>query len=201
MQHNCVECYNIIEHSARGSQSYYVYSANLGSTLMLLRLPRVLHHVSEERGEMAQAMVTALAEHGRLKLDQLIRYTRDLLRRVDGSEPHTSDEIRNAFIGLVNEHYVERSPPCSLPPPHIAPHAQAKQNKRGAKPLFEVDMTARNAEIADYDRQRFELPVDILTGHDTAGAEAALVRAAGRKRKGDERETSSSDLLWRLNYR
>jgi hypothetical protein len=60
----------------------------------------------------------------------------ELISAVAGRTEQTLDQVasrvRATFISLVQSHYVERVPPCFLPPPFVRPHENSVKGRRGA---------------------------------------------------------------------
>ena len=65
----------------------------------------------------------ALAEHGRLRWDQLLHLVAGQLQR---GEDELAAQFRECFRRLVGARLVERAPPCDLPPPAVRVHPGAQ---------------------------------------------------------------------------
>jgi hypothetical protein len=84
------------------------------------------------------------------RLDQIIpalvanvqaRWQREVQQQQgEGSEaapgPPGEEDMQRVFVELVQERFVERAPPCTLPPPHLRPVLAAGKQRRtpAAKP-------------------------------------------------------------------
>ena len=62
-------------------------------------------------------------------IDQVIK---GVASRTQRPPEEAREVVRNVFISLVQSHYIERAPPCTLPVPMLAPHP-ASVKKRSAK--------------------------------------------------------------------
>lgn len=55
----------------------------------------------------------------------------------DAGEDKTADHaeaVRWSFVQLLQEHYIERAPPCNLPPPQFVSAAVSRAKKAAPKP-------------------------------------------------------------------
>ena len=52
--------------------------------------------------------------------------------RTDQDQAQAAGRIRTVFMSLVQSRYVERAPPCLLPPPRVLPHPDSVKGRRGA---------------------------------------------------------------------
>jgi hypothetical protein len=54
----------------------------------------------------------------------------------DAPGPPGEEDMQRVFVELVQERFVERAPPCTLPPPHLQPVLAAGKQRRtpAAKP-------------------------------------------------------------------
>lgn len=185
----------------------------------------MVSYTREDAGPEGEAIATALVDCGRLRADLLLPAALQRLRLIAekeerelGPDAEVLESLSNVFVIMIRSHLLERAPPCSLPPPAVEAHASTKPNKRGAKTnAFEHDMSARKGETAEYERKRYEVPVDFeeaLAGV-WGGPEAAAAAAAGRateaapllkRRRVDDEDkiltrTSMTEIQWRLSVR
>lgn len=182
LQHNFVNVFLVPEEEGSNSvkPASYIYEASLNTILQTTRHPRFLLHISEElgeNGEVAEAIVEALLENGRLTLQQVQGAVESKMKAQQHQEAQNSDTtsggapssemILNVFMSLVQSHYLERVPPCNLPPPQRLPHPNSVKTRRSAKAGNESyaqqqsEALKRMDEVA-YDNQRFKIPTELL---------------------------------------
>ncbi|PSC73409.1 DNA-directed RNA polymerase III subunit RPC3 [Micractinium conductrix] len=196
VQHNYVNCYLKQEPpTLRGpGPEYTLYEVALSRILQILRVPRFLTHIADEHGQDSVRLMYLLLEHGRLRWGQLLDAVMAEAAEEEGEEAAPSaDVLANKFRSLVIERYVERVPPCNLPPPAQQVHPNARKKKAAPKPGSEeeADMHREQAEAAQrqlYQEVRFQL-LDDLSGGGGSGAAAAVDKqdkpASKRKRGRD----------------
>ncbi|MEW5301413.1 MAG: hypothetical protein WDW36_004273 [Sanguina aurantia] len=193
IQHNCVAAYTQKEEEGvrQARPPQVMYEASVERILQLLRRHKFLLHIQDESGEMAEDIVQQLQQNGRLRLDQLIPAVATKQNRPISE---VGDTIRNTFISLVQAHYIERAPPCDLPPPSIRLHPGAvKQKGRGAKAgsadyAQDQGRQLKFLEEVRYQEARFKLPSGLLLDAIMSGEEAVAGGdgAAGSKRKRED---------------
>ncbi|CAL8469591.1 g9132 [Coccomyxa elongata] len=192
---------------------YYLYHADTGAIIQMLRMPRILQHVQRDYGgpcesDMAMQIIEVLLAHGRLRLGQIVAAVAARLGKPEGE---VWGELHPRFISLVNSRHVERVPPADLPLPkpraHGKPQGKKKaEPKEGSKEKAEQEAEqVRKLAQKSYSDERFQLPIELLFG---AAAPKAAKPAARAKRKrdeggdggGQEPEGSTSQPLWRVNF-
>ncbi|KAL4423849.1 hypothetical protein ABPG75_001150 [Micractinium tetrahymenae] len=195
IQHNYVNCYLKEEPpTLRGpGPSYYLYEVALPRILQSLRVPRFLTHIADDHGQESVRLIHNLLEHGRLRWDQLLKAVcSEAAEEGEGEEPPPDPEVlANKFRSLVMERYVERVPPCNLPPPAQQVHPNARKKKAAPKPGSEeeADLQREQSEVQQrqgYQEARFQLSADL--GGDAAliGSEAAAEKQAGKRKRGKD---------------
>ncbi|KAL4446224.1 hypothetical protein ABPG77_003031 [Micractinium sp. CCAP 211/92] len=195
IQHNYVNCYLKEEPpTLRGpGPSYHVYEAALPRILQSLRVPRFLTHIADELGQESVRLIHNLLEHGHLRWDQLLKAVCSEAAEEGGEEeaPPDPEILANKFRSLVLERYVERAPPCNLPPPTQQVHPNARKRKAAPKPGSEeeADLQREQSEAQQrqaYQEVRFQLSADL--GGDAAliGSEAAAEKQAGKRKRGKD---------------
>ncbi|KAG1677915.1 hypothetical protein FOA52_001333 [Chlamydomonas sp. UWO 241] len=152
---------------------YSFYEPRVERMLHILRYPRFLLHIKDEMGEDAERMLEIMLQCGRLTLDQLVSAVAGRLGQ-DRSE--CTERTRSVFMSLVQSHYIERAPPCSMPPPLRAPHPASVKGRKGAnakagseRQAAEQVSALRSLEEISYEKARFKLPQDILLDNAFAG--------------------------------
>lgn len=195
LQHNYVSCYLKEEPpTLRGpGPSYHLYEAALPRILQSLRVPRFLTHIADELGHESVRLIHNLLEHGRLRWDQLLKAVCSEAAEEGGEDeaPPDPEILANKFRSLVLERYIERAPPCSLPPPAQQVHPNARKKKAAPKPGSEeeADLQREQSEAQQrqaYQEVRFQLSADL--GGDAAliGSEAAAEKQAGKRKRGKD---------------
>ncbi|PRW61528.1 DNA-directed RNA polymerase III subunit RPC3 isoform A [Chlorella sorokiniana] len=200
IQHNYVNVYLKQEPpTLRGpGPSYSLYEAALPRILQGLRMPRFLTYIMDEHGPTSQQLICTLLEHGRLRWDQVLGAVTEAAAKQeegedgeegDGSPPPTPDVVLNQFRSLVIERFIERVPPCTLPPPAKQVHPNARKKVATPKPGSEEEAALHREQSEAlvrqaYQEERFQLPADLLGGQPgKAGDEYAGSGKAGDKRK------------------
>ncbi|KAG2453942.1 hypothetical protein HYH02_002145 [Chlamydomonas schloesseri] len=191
IQQNCINCYlQPGEETLRGPRpSFHLYEANTDRVLQIIRHPRFLLHIKDEAGEVAEAVIGQLLQEGRLRMDQVLGSVAARLGKALDKE--TRDGISNTFISLVQAHYVERSPPCTLPPPAVRPHPNSVRTRKaksaaGNTEGYAADQAAalKSFEELSFEKQRFKVPAELalemfMSDVPAAGAAAAAAGADG----------------------
>ncbi|KAG2501534.1 hypothetical protein HYH03_000041 [Edaphochlamys debaryana] len=188
IQQNCINAYlQPGEETIRGPRpSVYVYEALVDRVLQIIRYARFLLHIRDEAGEVAEHIVAQLLQEGRLRMDQVLG---SVAARMQKPQEEVADSIRNTFISLVQAHYVERSAPCSLPPPAIRPHPNSVRQRKSrtaasGSEAYAADQAGamRSFEEVSFDKQRFKVPAELaleMFAATAAEAGAAAAAAAG----------------------
>jgi DNA-directed RNA polymerase III subunit RPC3 len=179
-------------------------------------MPRLLAHVHHEfagqqHGPTCTAVLHAMLCHGRLAMGQLPQAVAGLAGRTGADAAAASPkEVHDAVLALVQRRYLERAPPCTLPPPPIALHPNARKKRAAPKPGSEEE-AAQHREAdkarrrAEFHAVRFKMGADPLAemlraadaaaaaaaapkpeaGGDAGGASTSAAGGAGAKRQGD----------------
>jgi len=221
-QHNLVDPFLFEEETHHGKRKYTTYIANSARILNILRFPRLLTRLNYELGLVAEAVVESLHEHGRLKWKQAARSAREkIVQAIEAATasgeshldesafpPHTLTDVHTVMVNLVQERYIERVPPCSLPPPTIKVHPNVTSNKRARVGLggSSVAPDARAQALALYARERFAYPSPAVVlgpeDHNNNGGETrkrSAFEANLPEIPGDLTPTDV-DALWRINF-
>lgn len=183
-------------------------------------------------------IVTALLEAGRLTLDQLVLAVQSQIKsgrgRLTGivkpeegvnQEPKASSSDSSRLLGpdaketvvallssLAASSYVERAPPCNLPPPSVAQHPASLKGKRGSAAKAGSALAAQEQSSAmrslrsSYEANRFFLhPDPLLPAGRSVGAkvkreveegeEEELATSGGGRSAAKKRKTVTSVLL------
>eukprot|EP00798_Chlamydomonas_sp_ICE-L_P005373 gene5373-5593_t len=132
LQHNWVSAYlQVSDPTIKGGRPpYHLYLAHVDSIIQIVRMPKFLLHIKEEMDETAEFIVQLMQQHGRLRAAEYTvqlmqphgRLTvEQIIKGVAGRMQQPPEElrevIRNTFISLVQSHYIERVPTCSIPVP------------------------------------------------------------------------------------
>ncbi|PNW72301.1 hypothetical protein CHLRE_16g673900v5 [Chlamydomonas reinhardtii] len=185
IQQNCINSYlQPGEETLRGPRpSFYLYEANTDRVLQIIRHPRFLLHIKDEAGEVAEAVIAQLLQEGRLRMDQVLGSVAARLGKALDKE--TRDSISNTFISLVQAHYVERSPPCSLPPPAVRPHPNSVRTRKAKSAAsntegYAADQAAalKSFEELSFEKQRFKVPAELALEMFMSDVPAAAAAAA-----------------------
>eukprot|EP00198_Chlamydomonas_reinhardtii_P006483 XP_001695819.1 predicted protein [Chlamydomonas reinhardtii] len=101
-----------------------------------------------------------------IRMDQVLGSVAARLGKALDKE--TRDSISNTFISLVQAHYVERSPPCSLPPPAVRPHPNSVRTRKAKSAAsntegYAADQAAalKSFEELSFEKQRFKVPAEL----------------------------------------
>ncbi|GAX83075.1 hypothetical protein CEUSTIGMA_g10501.t1 [Chlamydomonas eustigma] len=170
MQHNYVSAYLQRDESGQKNARppYNQYEAHVGRILQIIRYPRFLLHTNDELGEEAERIIEILLQMGRLSLDDLISA---VAGRTEQSSDQVASRVRATFMSLVQSHYIERVPPCFLPPPFVRLHENSVKGRRGAaaKAVAGVSQTfneqakaLKSLEEMNYEKLRHRLPQDLV---------------------------------------
>jgi len=205
VQHNLANAYTQPEEIYMKSRraSFHAYEACPDRIIQTVRYARFILHIKKELGEVAEKIIEALLENGRLRFDQLssavtARCAHLLSAEADNVDqpessssadsPNTNssitpppavnleERIRNVFVSLVQSYYIERVPPCDLPPPLHKIHTNAIKKKAGSKAGIvaeEVVQSAKTLPELVYSKQRFRLPTDVIMGSSSSSAPAS----------------------------
>lgn len=193
LQQNAITAYlQPGEETPRGPKpSVPVYEVQVDRVLQMLRHSRFLLHIKDEAGDVAEHIVAVLLQEGRLRMDQILG---SVAARMGQAQEEVADQIRNNFITLVQAHYVERSPPCTLPPPAIAPHpasVKTRKAKTGSEAhAAEQAAALKSFEEAVYDKQRFKVPTELAlemfaAGEEDKGANGTKASSPGAEGEGE----------------
>ncbi|EIE21445.1 hypothetical protein COCSUDRAFT_43175 [Coccomyxa subellipsoidea C-169] len=193
---------------------YFLYHADTGAIIQILRRPRILQHVQREYGgpgesDMAVKIIEVLLAHGRLRLDQVAAAVAARMERPEGE---VRGDLHARFISLVNGRHIERVPPADMPLRKPVAFTKAQAKRAAPKPgtpeaaVQEAEAVRQLAQDS-YSAERFRLPRD-LTGAPDTTRDPRLSKQAGRgKRKRDDADAASqrSDAasaqeLWRVNF-
>lgn len=89
------------------------------------------------------------------RLDQI---TRSAASRLQVDPEEAQERLKNVFISMVHEHYIERAPPASLPPPVFTPHPNSVKGRRPAKKTAGSDAfaEAQAASAKRLEEQNYE---------------------------------------------
>lgn len=181
LQQNCACSYMMA--GLQNGKEQFVYEADLGHTLQILRMPYFLERISKEfHGKsfapIAHLIVQALLFNGRLRFDQMaqavaaLKHDSNISESVDGVELFhdgnpNPEMMKHALRALIKERFIERSPPCTLPVPATRIHMNA-QKRRGSKDTKTSDeqeafilQAERDSQWREYWHYRFEFE-DIL---------------------------------------
>ncbi|KXZ55574.1 hypothetical protein GPECTOR_2g1123 [Gonium pectorale] len=180
VQQNCINAYlQPGEETFRGPRpSLPVYEAHMDRVLQIIRHTRFLLHIKDEVGEVAEHIVAQLLQEGRLRMDQILG---SVAARLGKPQVEVADTIRNTFISLVQGHYVERCPPCSLPPPIIRPHPNSVRSRKAKTAAGSEAHAAEQAgavrclEELAFEKQRFKVPQELAL--EMFAADGAAVAA------------------------
>lgn len=199
IQHNYVNCYLKEEPpTLRGpGPSYTLYEAALPRILQSLRVPRFMTHISDEHGQESVRLVRNLTEHGRLRWDQLLEAVVRESAEEGGEAAPAPGVLLNQFRSLVMQRYIERVPPCTLPPPPQHVHPNARKKKAPPKPGSEeeADMHREQADAAlrhDYQQVRFRLPSELMSPSGDAVEVDAQAKPAGKRKRGGKDAAAAS---------
>ena len=98
----------------RPSEGYVVYEARLIGALQMLRYPRYMLHIRDTVGIVAEVIIKVLMRDKVLSFDTIVEKAYAEL-----SEEHHDRKggvnVEDVLIDLIEEHYVERSPPFREP--------------------------------------------------------------------------------------
>ncbi|KAG2434127.1 hypothetical protein HXX76_007854 [Chlamydomonas incerta] len=186
IQQNCVNSYlQPGEDTLRGPRpSFYLYEAHTDRVLQIIRHPRFLLHIKDEAGEVAEAVIAQLLQEGRLRMDQVLGSVAARLGKALDKE--TRDSISNTFISLVQAHYVERSPPCTLPPPTLRPHPNSVRTRKAKSAATNTEGYAaeqaaalKSFEELSFEKQRFKVPAELALEMFMSDAPAPAAAAGG----------------------
>ncbi|KAK9908400.1 hypothetical protein WJX75_007290 [Coccomyxa subellipsoidea] len=190
---------------------YFLYHADTGAIISILRRPRILQHVQREFGgpgdsDLVVKIIEVLLAHGRLRLDQVVAAVAARLGRPEGE---VRGDMHARFVSLINSRYIERVPPADMPLRKPAAHTKTQERKAAPKAgsqekaLQEAE-AVRQLSWDSYSAERFSLPPDLLAAAPEATRDPRVAKQAGRaKRKredaGNGSQGATAQVLWRVN--
>jgi len=164
IKHNIVSSFRSLNiHAKRqdSGQTRFIYVARPSYVLSLLNFPKWLLKVRQELGELAEAIIESLVEHGRLNQSSMVSLVTD---KMGTNYTQDGEEIQREFSRLAREHLIEHSPSCRLPPPwFFALDASVKRGHKGLKSeLGEMNnaQNIANSMYAESERTRFTVDSD-----------------------------------------
>ncbi|WIA34705.1 hypothetical protein OEZ86_013016 [Tetradesmus obliquus] len=103
------------------------------------------------------------------------------------------EAVRWSFVQLLQEHYIERAPPCNLPPPQPVSVAPKKAKKAAPKPGSTEYAEAQSRAMQQlahktYEEARFKAPRELVAGMGTEDDDVV-----------DVSPPSAREMLWRVN--
>eukprot|EP01026_Neomeris_dumetosa_P050647 TRINITY_DN44449_c0_g1_i13.p1 TRINITY_DN44449_c0_g1~~TRINITY_DN44449_c0_g1_i13.p1 ORF type:complete len:435 (-),score=64.36 TRINITY_DN44449_c0_g1_i13:193-1497(-) len=153
--------------------------------VQIVRQARFLKHISIEHNEVAEKMVLALLENGRLSQQALIAVTSSL------SPDVAKEEVKSTFIEMVQEQYIEQCPTASLPPPQFRKlDAKGQRKSLSDANSFKIEQEELRQ---DYLKSRFQIP-------DATDDIFEDVKQVGQKRGRDSKVATERLVLWRVNF-
>eukprot|EP00210_Caulerpa_lentillifera_P008163 g7796.t1 len=190
IQHNFVRPLQRDTNSGPQIRSGFVYEAQCDKILQNLRKPWILFFCKTELNQMCEYVVEAILENGRLRFKQILTNVATKLLQ-DTSEVET--EVKTTLVRLITQHYVERSPPCSLPkPPSFQDASPSQKRQRTSKNSSSDATTVAQKEYLEYEKERFRLPLSLVLDDE----EPHLPE----KHKKDELIDREEGVLWRVNF-
>lgn len=156
----------------------FIYEVQFDRILQNLRKPWILYYCKTEMNQICEYVIEALLENGRLRFSQILN---NVLTKLNYDA--TDEEVKTTFIRLVNHHYIERSPPCSLPkPPSFYDASMSQKRLKTTKDAANDATVAAQREYGEYEKDRFRLPLSLVFDEEVP---------LGEKRKNPElRKTS-----------
>ncbi|XP_077251041.1 RNA polymerase III subunit RPC82 family protein [Tasmannia lanceolata] len=206
IQHNCVQAFSVERQSGFGvaPKVFTMYMALFDSIVHRTRFTKFLAIAKEQLDEKCEGLLEGLLHHGRLTLEQII------LRAMSKKTKGNAAALRDSFVSLVHEHFVER---CPIPEPFVVPSPKsASTGRRGAKSAQVIETIEQLAITAatPSEAERFYIISDIVEGNplDEKEKEHTFSIKVGEKRKHGaleiDQETvaaiSEKEILWRANF-
>lgn len=179
IQQNCVDVYMHTNHHDP-QRSEHVYEACIERMLQINRMPRFVDHVKREMegtgplGSVASATVEVLLHHGRLRMAQLASAVASTWHENKDSGPEpTPQMLKQAVEELADKRYIERVPPCLLPPP--GPRGALRDSKGSKRKTTQSRLATDEEESMLWDAEVSEQRARYAASRfDLTGAEAAL---------------------------
>ncbi|XVF12506.1 hypothetical protein REPUB_Repub08aG0124600 [Reevesia pubescens] len=211
IQHNCVQAF-ILEQPGDhgdGAKLNTQYIALFNNIIHRWRFPKFLTLVSQKLDKPCVELLEALLLHGRLTLKQMSDRAKS--GQNEGDEV-ILDAVREAFIKLLNAHFIERCPASEpvLTKPSEEEASARKRGPKSAKILEEkISLEQRVLEASvPSEALRFLLVTQTEPAADGGKDESnSSSTTPGEKRKHDaiesETECGATDgevVLWRANF-
>ncbi|XP_021281091.1 DNA-directed RNA polymerase III subunit RPC3 [Herrania umbratica] len=211
IQHNCVQAFILEQPGSHGDgaklNTHYI--ALFDNIIHRWRFPKFLTIVSQKLDKQCVALIEALLLHGRLTLKQMSDRAKSAQNEGDDA---ILDAVREAFIKLLNAHFVERCPAAEpvLTKPTEAETSTRKRGPKSAKILEEKETLEQRVleAAAPSEALRFLLVTQTEPGADGGKDENnSSSMTVGEKRKLDALEsdteggaTDEQVVLWRANF-
>lgn len=201
VQHNLVKTYLLATDATTHGPRRHLYEADVDQILMRLRHPKFLLHAKETLGEEAESVLQALLENGRLRLSQVLS---SVATKSESSEESIADQLKSAFLSLLERRMVERAPDGNRDPPPCKEPLGSRRNRPGrglAQAMGKKTGEGREeqGETAQEAMNRRFQPPEIFVGAEETHAPTAVRRKRrklNRLADEEEDEVPSKEVLW-----